>query len=193
MTARPRAAPSPDLPALQVSRAILAGTPLQDCVRFSGPQPPKQQRIWIHTHRISYHVTKARDYEPTRSDENSHSMRTRLSGRVYRSTWNSPSANALDGRRRGQQASVVALTLDVVLGVSLRRLVVVDHLHHPQQVVFAELLEIVRQFVHVDLDARCISFGHRGGCKSFETGAGGDRPLCRRASSSLPSRRRGFS
>lgn len=35
---------------------------------------------------ISFLIAKAVDYNPTRSDENSHSIRTRLSGRVYRST-----------------------------------------------------------------------------------------------------------
>jgi hypothetical protein len=42
-------------------------------------------------------------------------------------------------------------TFNVVLCVGLCRFVVVDHLHHHEEVVFAELLEAVGQSVHVDL------------------------------------------
>lgn len=42
-------------------------------------------------------------------------------------------------------------TVDVILRVRFGRLIVVDHLHHLQQVVFSELLKVFGELVHVDL------------------------------------------
>lgn len=43
------------------------------------------------------------------------------------------------------------LTLDVIFRHRLRRFLIVDQLHHGQEVVFAQALEVVRELVHVDL------------------------------------------
>lgn len=73
----------------------------------------------------------------------------RLSGRVYRSTWNSPSAcyqlsvlGQFGSRKR---------TLNVILGIRVWCFIVVYHLHDLEKVIFSEALESICQFVHVDL------------------------------------------
>lgn len=43
------------------------------------------------------------------------------------------------------------LTIDVVLGVGLIRLVVVDHLNHGEQIILLQAGEAIGQLVHVDL------------------------------------------
>jgi hypothetical protein len=45
----------------------------------------------------------------------------------------------------------VELTLDIVLGVRVRSLVVMHHLHNLEQVILVEFLETISQFVHIHL------------------------------------------
>lgn len=77
----------------------------------------------------------------------SHSILTSESGRVYKSTWNSPSAIALVCAASLCQD---VRTFDVILSVRLTCLVVVHHGDNVQQVVLAELLQSVGQLLHVD-------------------------------------------
>jgi len=58
----------------------------------------------------------------------------------------------------GVQVDVELAVIDVVLGVRLGRLVVVHQLHHLQQIILAQLLQPVRQLLHVYvlLGARCL-------------------------------------
>ena len=46
------------------------------------------------------------------------------------------------------------LTINIVLGPSFCSFVVVDHLHHQQEVVFGHLLHILGQFFHINLHPR---------------------------------------
>lgn len=43
------------------------------------------------------------------------------------------------------------LTVNIVLGPGICSLVVVDHLHHQQQVVLSHLLHVFGQLLHVNL------------------------------------------
>ena len=52
----------------------------------------------------------------------------------------------MPSRRRGG-----ILTVNIVLGPGICGLVVVDHLHHQQQVVFGHLLHVLGQLLHVNL------------------------------------------
>ena len=46
-------------------------------------------------------------------------------------------------------------TVNIVLGPCICSLVIMDHLHHQQQVVFGHLLHVLSQFFHVDLHSDC--------------------------------------
>ena len=46
---------------------------------------------------------------------------------------------------------MVSLTFDVILGIRIWALVVVDHLNHQQQIILIQLLQSLGQLVHVDL------------------------------------------
>lgn len=121
----------------------------------------------------------------------------RLSGRVYRSTWNSPSVLwsvmiFLSGKSRKH-------TFNVILGIRVWRFIVVYHLHDLEKVIFSKALESVCQLVHVDLHTfvRPRSPGSRdpeardGGIHSSPCASSSStpRPLPPHASTSYHSRR----
>jgi hypothetical protein len=54
----------------------------------------------------------------------------------------------ISSEERGDGAQ---LTLHIVFGIRVRRLVVVDHLHNLQQVVLVELLQAIGELVHINL------------------------------------------
>lgn len=52
-------------------------------------------------------------------------------------------------------------TFNVVLGIRVWSFVVVDHLDHLEKVIFAESLEAVGQFIHIDLWSVSMDKNHR--------------------------------
>lgn len=82
---------------------------------------------------------------------NSHSILIRESGRVYKSTWNSPSGKDVNGWPILTGLGAKGLTLNVILGVGVGGLVIVNHLYHLEEIIFAESLKAIGQLVHINL------------------------------------------
>ena len=62
------------------------------------------------------------------------------------------------------------LTLDIVLGISILRLIVMHHLHDLQQIVLGELGERFGQLLHVDILVRLLALLLRlsGTCRAVD-------------------------